>query len=84
MAKALVKEPKIWLMDEPLSNLDAILRVQVRAELKKLQMSLGITTIYVKHDQVEALTLADKVAVMEKYLKTQATYVLSPSSARHQ
>jgi len=66
LARALVKEPKIWLMDEPLSNIDALLRVQVRAELKKLQMNLGITTVYVTHDQVEALTLADRVAVMNK------------------
>jgi len=66
LARALVKEPKIWLMDEPLSNLDALLRVQVRAELKKLQMNLGITTVYVTHDQVEALTLADRIAVMNR------------------
>lgn len=66
LARALVAEPKIWLMDEPLSNLDALIRVYVRAELKKLQKDLGITTVYVTHDQVEALTLADKVAVMSR------------------
>ncbi|MEM1639734.1 MAG: ABC transporter ATP-binding protein [Desulfurococcaceae archaeon] len=66
LARALVVEPKVWLMDEPLSNLDALIRVQVRAELKRLQKDLGITTIYVTHDQVEALTLADRVAVMNK------------------
>lgn len=66
LARALIIEPKLWLMDEPLSNLDALIRVQVRAELKKLQKDLGITTIYVTHDQVEALTLADKIAVMNK------------------
>lgn len=66
LARALVIEPKVWLMDEPLSNLDALIRVQVRAELKKLQKDLGITTVYVTHDQVEALTLADKIAVMNK------------------
>lgn len=66
LARALVREPKVWLMDEPLSNLDALVRAQVRAELKKLQKDLGITTIYVTHDQVEALTLADKIAVMDK------------------
>lgn len=66
LARALVVEPKVWLMDEPLSNLDALIRVQVRAELKKLQKDLGITTIYVTHDQVEALTLADRIAVMNK------------------
>ncbi len=64
LARALVREPKVWLMDEPLSNLDALVRLQVRAELKKLQKDLGITTIYVTHDQSEALTLADKIAVM--------------------
>ena len=66
LARALVKKPRVWLMDEPLSNLDAIIRVHVRAELKKLQKDLGITTIYVTHDQIEALTLADRVAVMNK------------------
>lgn len=66
LARALIVEPKLWLMDEPLSNLDALIRVQVRAELKKLQKDLGITTVYVTHDQVEALTLADKIAVMNK------------------
>lgn len=66
LARALIIEPKLWLMDEPLSNLDALIRVQVRAELKKLQKDLGITTIYVTHDQIEALTLADKIAVMNK------------------
>lgn len=64
LARALVREPKVWLMDEPLSNLDALIRLQVRAELKKLQKDLGITTIYVTHDQIEALTLADRIAVM--------------------
>lgn len=66
LARALVKEPKVWLMDEPLSNLDAIIRVQVRAELKRLQKDLGITTVYVTHDQIEALSLADRIAVMNK------------------
>jgi carbohydrate ABC transporter ATP-binding protein, CUT1 family (TC 3.A.1.1.-) len=66
LARALVREPKVWLMDEPLSNLDALIRVQVRAELKKLQKDLGITTVYVTHDQIEALTLADRIAVMNK------------------
>ncbi|MEM4717580.1 MAG: ABC transporter ATP-binding protein [Desulfurococcaceae archaeon] len=66
LARALIVEPRLWLMDEPLSNLDALIRVQVRAELKKLQKDLGITTIYVTHDQVEALTLADRIAVMNK------------------
>ena len=66
VARALVREPKVWLMDEPLSNLDALIRLQVRAELKKLQKDLGITTVYVTHDQTEALSLADRIAVMNK------------------
>jgi multiple sugar transport system ATP-binding protein len=64
LARALVKEPSIFLMDEPLSNLDAKLRIHMRAELKKMQKELGITTIYVTHDQVEAMTMADRIAVM--------------------
>ena len=64
MGRALVREPKAFLLDEPLSNLDAKLRVQVRAELKRLHQRLGITTIYVTHDQVEAMTLGDRIAVM--------------------
>ena len=64
MGRALVREPKVFLLDEPLSNLDAKLRVQMRAELKRLHQRLGITTIYVTHDQVEAMTLADRIVVM--------------------
>jgi ABC-type sugar transport system ATPase subunit len=64
MGRALVRQPKAFLMDEPLSNLDAKLRVQMRAELKRLHASLGITTIYVTHDQVEAMTLGDRIAVL--------------------
>ncbi|RLE91703.1 MAG: sugar ABC transporter ATP-binding protein [Thermoprotei archaeon] len=64
LARAIVREPKVFLMDEPLSNLDAKLRVYMRAELKKLQKELKITTIYVTHDQVEAMTMADRIAVM--------------------
>ncbi len=64
LARALAKEPQLFLMDEPLSNLDAKLRIMMRAELKKLQKDLGITTIYVTHDQVEAMTMADRIAVM--------------------
>ena len=66
LARALVKEPKVFLMDEPLSNLDAKLRIQMRAELKKIQRELGITTIYVTHDQLEAMTMADRIAVLNK------------------
>ncbi|MEP6707697.1 MAG: ABC transporter ATP-binding protein [Pyrinomonadaceae bacterium] len=64
LARAIVREPRAWLMDEPLSNLDARLRVQMRGELKRLQHELGTTTIYVTHDQAEAMTLAHRVAVM--------------------
>lgn len=64
LGRAIVREPKVFLMDEPLSNLDAKLRVQTRAELIKLHRRLGITTIYVTHDQVEAMTMGDRIAVM--------------------
>jgi multiple sugar transport system ATP-binding protein len=66
MGRAIVREPAAFLMDEPLSNLDAKLRVQMRAEIAKLQGDLGVTTIYVTHDQVEAMTMGDRVAVMRK------------------
>src|SRR4051812_29863523 len=66
MGRAIVREPAAFLMDEPLSNLDAKLRVQTRAEIAKLQDDLGVTTIYVTHDQVEAMTMGDRVAVMRK------------------
>ena len=65
LARAMVRRPKLFLMDEPLSNLDAKLRGHMRAELKHMQHSLGITTIYVTHDQVEAMTLAHRVALLE-------------------
>lgn len=65
LARAIVRQPKVFLMDEPLSNLDAKLRDQTRAELKKLQERLGITTIYVTHDQKEAMTLGTRIAVMK-------------------
>ena len=64
MGRAIVREPQVFLMDEPLSNLDAKLRVQMRAEVAKLQHDLGVTTIYVTHDQIEAMTMGDRVAVM--------------------
>jgi multiple sugar transport system ATP-binding protein len=64
MGRAIVREPEAFLMDEPLSNLDAKLRVQMRAEIHQLQRRLGVTTIYVTHDQVEAMTMGDRVAVM--------------------
>ncbi|MGC9001698.1 MAG: ABC transporter ATP-binding protein [Dictyoglomus sp.] len=65
LGRAIVREPKVFLMDEPLSNLDAKLRVQMRAELKKLQRTLGVTTIYVTHDQTEAMTMGDRIVVMK-------------------
>jgi multiple sugar transport system ATP-binding protein len=64
MGRAIVREPEAFLMDEPLSNLDAKLRVQMRAEIHQLQRHLDVTTIYVTHDQVEAMTMGDRVAVM--------------------
>jgi multiple sugar transport system ATP-binding protein len=66
MGRAIVREPSAFLMDEPLSNLDAKLRVQMRAEIAKLQSDLATTTVYVTHDQVEAMTMGDRVAVMRK------------------
>src|SRR5215207_3293465 len=64
MGRAIVRDPKAFLMDEPLSNLDAKLRVQMRTEVARIQSSLGTTTVYVTHDQTEAMTLGDRVAVM--------------------
>ncbi|MGZ8763146.1 MAG: ABC transporter ATP-binding protein [Acidimicrobiia bacterium] len=66
MGRAIVREPQAFLMDEPLSNLDAKLRVQMRAEIAKLQQDLGVTTIYVTHDQIEAMTMGDRVAVLKQ------------------
>ncbi|MGH9206081.1 MAG: sn-glycerol-3-phosphate ABC transporter ATP-binding protein UgpC, partial [Acidimicrobiales bacterium] len=65
MGRAIVREPQVFLFDEPLSNLDAQLRVQMRVEIKRLQQALGTTSIYVTHDQVEAMTLADRLVVMK-------------------
>src|ERR671917_686318 len=64
MGRAIVRDPSAFLMDEPLSNLDAKLRVQMRTEVSRIQQRLGTTTIYVTHDQTEAMTLGDRVAVM--------------------
>ncbi|MCV0424351.1 MAG: ABC transporter ATP-binding protein [Roseibium sp.] len=66
LARAIVREPNVFLMDEPLSNLDAKLRVSTRAQIKNLQHELQVTTIYVTHDQIEAMTLADRVVVMKR------------------
>jgi multiple sugar transport system ATP-binding protein len=71
LARAIVREPNVFLMDEPLSNLDAKLRVSTRAQIKNLSHELAVTTIYVTHDQIEAMTLADRVVVMEKGLVQQ-------------
>ena len=71
MGRAIVRQPQAFLMDEPLSNLDAKLRVQMRAEISRLQRDLGVTTIYVTHDQVEAMTMGDRVAVMRKGMLQQ-------------
>ena len=66
MGRAIVRQPKVFLFDEPLSNLDAKLRIQMRAEIKRLHNRLGATSVYVTHDQVEAMTLADRIVVMNK------------------
>jgi sn-glycerol 3-phosphate transport system ATP-binding protein len=75
MGRAIVREPKLFLFDEPLSNLDAKLRVQMRAEIKRLQRRLGVTSLYVTHDQVEAMTLGDRLVVMHE---GRAEQVASP------
>jgi multiple sugar transport system ATP-binding protein len=72
MGRAIVREPQVFLMDEPLSNLDAKLRVQTRTQITALQHRLGVTTVYVTHDQVEAMTMGDRVAVLKDGLLQQA------------
>jgi multiple sugar transport system ATP-binding protein len=72
LGRAIVREPAVFLMDEPLSNLDAALRVATRAEILKLHQRVGTTTVYVTHDQVEAMTMGDRIAVMSKGLLQQA------------
>ena len=71
MGRAIVRNPKVFLFDEPLSNLDAKLRVNMRLEIRKLQRRLGITTVYVTHDQVEAMTMADRLVVMNAGIAEQ-------------
>ena len=80
MGRAIVRHPQVYLMDEPLSNLDAKLRVQTRAELVELQQRLAVTTVYVTHDQVEAMTMGDRVAVLRDGILQQ---VDSPSTLYH-
>jgi multiple sugar transport system ATP-binding protein len=72
LGRALVREPQVFLMDEPLSNLDAKLRVQMRADISQLQRELKVTTVYVTHDQVEAMTMGDRVAVLKDGVLQQA------------
>ena len=71
MGRATVREPKLFLFDEPLSNLDAALRVQMRAEIRRLQRRLGVTSLYVTHDQVEAMTLGDRLLVLHQGVPVQ-------------
>ena len=78
MGRAIVREPSVFLMDEPLSNLDAKLRVQTRTQIAALQQRLGVTTVYVTHDQVEAMTMGDRVAVLDQGVLQQ---VASPPRA---
>src|SRR6267143_5590455 len=80
MGRAIVRNPKVFLFDEPLSNLDAKLRVQMRIEIKRVHQKVRTTTIYVTHDQVEAVTLADRVVVMNDGLIEQ---VVAPNDLYH-
>src|SRR4051812_44619041 len=80
MGRAIVREPSVYLMDEPLSNLDAKLRVQTRAEVAELQARLGVTTVYVTHDQVEAMTMGHRVAVLKDGILQQCD---APSTLYH-
>jgi multiple sugar transport system ATP-binding protein len=81
IGRAIVREPKVFLFDEPLSNLDAALRVQTRVEIAKLHRDLGATTIYVTHDQVEAMTLADRIVLLNSG-RTSANTAAWRSAAR--
>jgi sn-glycerol 3-phosphate transport system ATP-binding protein len=71
MGRAIVRDPKLFLFDEPLSNLDAKLRVQMRAEIRRLQRRLGVTSLYVTHDQVEAMTLGDRLLILHEGIPAQ-------------
>src|ERR687887_497501 len=81
MGRAIVRSPKVFLMDEPLSNLDAKLRVQTRTQIAELQHRLGVTTVYVTHDQVEAMTMGDRVAVLKDGVLQQAD---APATLYHE
>src|SRR5262249_54273344 len=81
MGRAIVREPHAFLMDEPLSNLDARLRVQMRAEIARIQRMTGVTTIYVTHDQIEAMTMGDRVAVLNHGVLQQ---LATPRALYHQ
>ena len=82
MGRAIVRNPQAFLMDEPLSNLDAKLRVEMRAEIARIQRDLGVTTIYVTHDQTEAMTMGDRVAVMRNGLLQQIATRRSSTTGR--
>ena len=77
MGRAIVREPQVFLMDEPLSNLDAKLRVQMRSEIAQVQHDLNLTTIYVAHDQTEAMTIGDRVAVV---IDTERMHFFDPET----
>ncbi len=81
MGRAIVREPQVFLMDEPLSNLDAKLRVQMRAEILRIQRQLSVTTVYVTHDQVEAMTMGDRVAVLRRGVLQQFERAAAPVRA---
>jgi multiple sugar transport system ATP-binding protein len=85
LGRAIIREPHVFLMDEPLSNLDAKLRIHMRAELKKLQKDIGITTIYVTHDQVEAMTMGNQISIMNKGIlqQTDIPYRIFHNPANH-
>jgi multiple sugar transport system ATP-binding protein len=82
MGRAIVRDPSVFLMDEPLSNLDAKLRVQMRTEVSRIQERLGTTTVYVTHDQTEAMTLGDRVAVMRGGILQQVGLARRSSTRR--
>ena len=81
LGRAIVREPQAFLMDEPLSNLDAKLRVHTRAEISALHKRLGVTTIYVTHDQIEAMTMADRIVIMQRRARSSRSPIPTPCSA---